>query len=119
MEVIYFEKYVKSNFHSSEDSSTCHFYIPEENVVLSMLESGIMGTNVTYSIKDDETTLKVACEIAQGNIPDFPPGIKYDHVRKFEYDSSKLKDLIGKTRQKRKLEEEIPLMFVELLNLTK
>lgn len=92
------------------------FFVPDEDVLLVRAwytESKIMA----YTIIDDPnhgSFLYEGREIAKGEHPQ-GPGLTISNIRRFEYETSKLRQLIKQAKLKKKLETEVSNGIEKLL----
>ncbi len=102
MKVVYFKRNARSpiNIHAGYYADC--FYVPDENLVLYKEQYGSFGGQ-DYSLTKKDRILKEARSLAKGKIPK-AENVSFSDIKEFEYDSSKLLELIQNTRLKSVLE---------------
>lgn len=89
------------------------FYIPDENVVLYRQRIGTFGGK-DYSLTDKREILDEARAIEK-NEPLGKANIAFSNVKEFEYDDSKIKELISNAESKSELEKKVQSGIEDLL----
>ena len=112
MRVIYFRRDERW-FHIHAGSYAACLYVPEENVILYKEQLGTFG-GIYYSLTNNPKLLEEAKSIAEGRIPK-KERVTFSDIKEFEYDSSKIWELIKKARIKKRLETEVKCGIEELL----
>ena len=105
MKVIYFERNVRSPIHIHAGFYASCLYVPGGNIVLYKEQHGTFGGK-DYSLTNKIEILKEAKFIAWGRIPHVE-GVTFSNIKKFEYESSKLLELIKYARLKAKLQTKV------------
>ncbi len=113
MKVVYFKRNAPSGFHIHAGSYADCFYIPNENLVLYKEQHGSFGGQ-SYSLTDRAEILGQARAIAEGKIPNVK-GVTFSDTKEFEYDNSKLQELMQNARLKTELETKVKSGIEELL----
>jgi hypothetical protein len=111
MRVIYYHRYARSGFHIHAYSSADIFYVPDENLILFREQHGSFGGR-DYSFTDRPELLDEATTVMQGSKVE---GIEISDVREFEYDKTKIKELIREVKLKAELETKVRSGIEELL----
>lgn len=113
MNVIYFERNARSSRHVHEGHYANCFYVPDENIVLYKEQHGTFGGE-DYSLTDRAKSLEEAKSIASGRTPNVN-GVTFSNIKKFEYESSKLLELIKNARLKAELQTKVESGIEDLL----
>ena len=113
MKVIYFKRKAKSPIHIHAGSYASIFYIPDEEIILFKEQLGTFGKN-EYSLTDKAEILEEAKVIAEGRIPDVQ-AVSFSDIKEFEYESSRLRELIQNARLKTDLETKVKSGIEDLL----
>lgn len=113
MKVVYFERKARSPIHIHAGRYANAFYVPDEDVLLFSEQHGTFGGR-DFSLTTNERPLDEARAIARGEIPSLD-GVTYSNIRKFDYDESRLRDLIQDARLKAELEPRVKSGIEKLL----
>ena len=111
MKVIYYHRHVKSGFHIHAYSSADIFYIPDENLILFREQHGSFGGR-DYSFTDSPELLDEANSVVQGSRVE---GGEISAITEFEYDETKIKQLVREAKLKSELETKVRSGIEELL----
>lgn len=130
MKVIYFERKQPSRLHIHAFSHARGFYIPNEEIVLFREQRGTFGGQ-EYSLNDDEKFLgEVKKAIANPELfseesKEMHEGVPimkdvtYSNIKEFEYDDSKVQQLIQEARLAKELEGKVQSGIESLLEQVK
>jgi len=117
MKVVYFNRNARSPIHIHAGSYANCFYIPNENLVLCKEQYGSFGGQ-DYFLTDRTKMLEEARAIAEGRTPSVE-GVSFSDIKEFEYDSSRLRELIQNTRLKTELQTKVKSGIEDLLKQIK
>lgn len=113
MKVVHYHRYAKSGFHVHAYSSAEMFYVPDEDLILIREQHGSFGSR-TYSLTARAEILEEAKSIAEGSIPNVE-GVTFSEIQVFEYERSRLQELIQDMRLKAELETKVESGIEDLL----
>ena len=116
MKAIYFERSERS-LHMYGSSRAKGVYIPDESVVLYKEQRGVFG-ETTYSFTDRQEILDEMQSLLKGASPNVE-GVTYSEIKEFEYDGTRLKEIIQNARLKRELRDKVKFGIDALLEETK
>ena len=105
MRAIYFERNARSLIHIHAGSQTKGVYIPDESVILYREQRGTFG-GITYSFTDRQKLLDEMQLLLNGATPNVE-GVTYSGIKEFEYDGTKVKELIQNARLERELKGKV------------
>jgi hypothetical protein len=117
MRAIYFERNARSPIHIHAGSHTNGVYIPDENVILYREQHGTFGGS-TSSFTDRQELLDEIQPLLNGAIPNVE-GVTYSGTKEFEYDGTKVKELIQNARLERELKGKVESGLDALLEQAK
>lgn len=113
MKVIYFERGARSPIHIHEGSYASCFYVPDENIVLYREQHGRFGGK-DYLLTNRKEILEKARAIDENRTLNVD-GVTFSNIKKFEYESSKLLELIKYAKLKAKLQTKVKAGIEDLL----
>lgn len=113
MRVVYFKRNVRSPVHIHAGSYASCFYVPDEKVVLYREQHGTFGGK-DYSLTDRVEILEEARNIAESKTPNVR-NVTFSDIKEFEYESSKLRELIRNIRSKSELQTRVEAGIEDLL----
>lgn len=105
MRAIYFERAEESPIHIHAGSYIRGVYIPDERVVLLREQHGTFGGHTT-SYADNKEFLDEIQPLSEGGFPN-REGVTYSRIKEFEYDETKLKELIQNAKLERELKNKV------------
>ena len=118
MKLVYFKRNVDSGIHIHCGFYAKCFFVPDENVVISVEQSGSFG-GLSYSLTDNSEILDEAKSIADGNVPE-KKGVSYLDIKEFDdCDDYLVLELIENMRFKKDLDLKVKESFEELLKKIK
>jgi hypothetical protein len=117
MRAIYFERNARSPIHIHAGSHIKGVYIPYENVILYREQHGTFGGS-TYSLTDRQELLNEMQPLLNGVTPNVK-GVTYSEIKEFEYNGTKVKELIQNARLERELKGKVESGLDALLEQAK
>jgi len=117
MKVVYFKRNARSPVHIHASSHASCFYVPDEKIVLYIEQHGTFGGRY-YSLTDKAEILEEARNITEGNTPNVK-NVTFSDIKEFEYESSKLRELMQNIRSKSELQTKVEAGIEDLLKQLK
>lgn len=105
MDVIYYHRIARSDFHIHAYSAADMLYVPDEDTVIVKEQLGTFGGK-QYTLTESKEILNEAKSIRKGKIPD-KNAITFSNIKRFDYDGNTIKKLIKDIKLKKKLEENV------------
>ena len=123
MKIIYFERaqrrklenIISAAFRGDDSSFARCLYIPEEDVLLANVSVGVYGYSHHMGIVTQPDRLEEAKMISQGTTPYGGKYVEFRAIKEFEYDDSKLRELIQNAKSKAKLKTKVLEAFEKIL----